>query len=196
MKCDLQRETVPNEIDIGELPVSGAVRVVRRRGYGTIRDLEDEAPAEVGELQRLVAWDLYGPLLALPGRGGHAGDAVLTPDGEVDWARTSPVIARRCPQRVVEAPPSLGLRERLAHAIELAALIRARIPGTAKYLVLKYVRMGILPIEEITNERLRRLVGLDADIRRLSWQLERTERDLPARASALRAKPIAQQHSR
>ena len=85
-----------DEIEESELPVSGAVRVVRRQGYGTVADLDDEAAADIGELQRISAYEMYGPLIDLPGRGRRLGHVVLDSNGEVDCGSgTSEIVIAR-----------------------------------------------------------------------------------------------------
>ena len=160
-----------DEIEESELPVSGAVRVVRRQGYGTVADLDDEAAADIGELQRIIAYAMYGPVIALPGRGGRLGHVVLGTDGEVDWDAIGPAGGRR--RRAQPAPSGRAgeLRAELARVIGLIGLVKERVPGTAKYLVLKYVRMGILDIEHVTNHELRELVKLEARARQLREQV-------------------------
>jgi hypothetical protein len=46
------------------------------------------------------------------------------------------------------------------------------VPGTAKYAVLQYVRMGILQLEHVTNTDLRVVAQLEARARRLQQELE------------------------
>ena len=159
-----------DEIEESELPVSGAVRVVRRKGYGTVADLEEEGPADIGELQRIVAYDMYGPVIALPGRGGRLGHVVLDSNGEVDWDAIGPAGGRRRRAQPAPAGRAGELRAELARVIGLIGLVKERVPGTAKYLVLKYVRMGILDLEHVTNHDLRELVKLEARARQLREQ--------------------------
>ena len=160
-----------DEIEESELPVSGAVRVVRRQGYGTVADLDDEAPADIGELQRIIAYEMYGPIIALPGRGRRLGRVVLDANGEVDWDAIGPAGGRR--RRAQPAPVGRAgeLRAELARVIGLIGLVKERVPGTAKYLVLKYVRMGILDVEHVVSHDLRELVKLEARARQLREQL-------------------------
>ena len=160
-----------DEIEESELPVSGAVRVVRRKGYGTVADLEEEGPADIGELQRIVAYEMYGPVIALPGRGGRLGHVVLDANGEIDWEAIGPAGGRRRWARPGVVGPADQLRAELAHLVGLIGLLPERVPGTAKYLVLKYVRMGILDVEHVTNHELRELVKLEARARQLREQL-------------------------
>lgn len=156
-----------DEIDPTELPVSGAVRIQRRRGYGHVPDLDDEAPADIGELRRIVAYTLYGPLIDLPGRGGRPGRIVLDADGELDWDAIGPAGGRR--RRAPASPrrPDEELRAELARTLGLIDLVKARRPGPATYLVLRYVRMGILDEEHVTSHDLRELIRLEAKTRRL-----------------------------
>ncbi len=129
-------------IDKSELPVSGAIRVQRERGYGSIPDLDDEAPAEAGELQRMVAFALYGPILALPGRGGHIPQLILTESGDVDWEAVGP--AGRGRPRPNGGPSREGL----------ARLVSAQLSRTEAVL-LAYARDGVLRPEHILDRRLR-----------------------------------------
>lgn len=158
------------EIDETELPVSGAIRVQRQRGYGSIPDLDDEAPADVAELERLIAWQQYGPILALPDRYGRGARLVLNAQGEIDWDRMRPAGGRRVRRA---SPDRQGAQQRaeLAHVLGLIGLLNQRVPGTAKYLVLKYVRMGILNMEHVTNHDLRQLANLEARARQLRDEL-------------------------
>lgn len=79
------------EFDVTQLPVTIAVRVERHKGYGTVADLEDEAPADINELNRITAWQMWMPLLSL----GRRAQPLLTPSGDIDWQRIRPVNARR-----------------------------------------------------------------------------------------------------
>jgi len=155
------------DIDVDELPISGSIQVLRSTGYGTVPDLDNEEPADVHELQCMAAWQMYGPLLALPGRYGQTGRVVLDSDGEIDWDRIGPARGRR------RRPQQRRTRE-LEHLrlLGLIGLLSERIPGTAKYTVLKYVRMGILQLEHVTNADLRSVARLEARARQLQHNRE------------------------
>jgi len=174
------------EIDETELPVNGAIRVRRQRGYGSIPDLDDEAPVDVAELERLIAWQQYGPILALPDRYGRGARLVLSAQGEIDWDRMRPAGGRRVRRA---SPDRQGTQQRaeLAHVLGLIGLLNQRVPGTAKYLVLKYVRMGVLELEHVTSHDLRQLVKLEAKARQLRAELAAVAR--PARRSQPERRP-------
>lgn len=155
------------EIDPTDLPVAGNVRVQRSTGYGTVPDLDNEEAADVHELQCIAAWAQYGPLLALPGKYGQTGRVVLDADCEIDWDRIGPAGGgRRHPQH-----PRTG-RDELQRVLGLISLLVERIPGTAKYAVLTYVRMGILDVEHVTHADLRAVAQLEAKARRLQQELD------------------------
>ncbi|HNQ22556.1 MAG TPA: hypothetical protein PKK06_05620 [Phycisphaerae bacterium] len=155
------------DIDRDELPVNGSIQVLRNTGYGTIAELDDEEPADVHELQCLAAWQMYAPLLALPGRYGQTGRVVLDADGEIDWDRIGPAGGRRRrPQQ------SRTGRDDVRRVLGLISLLLERIPGTAKYAVLRYLRMGILRPEHVSSADLRAVAQLEARARSLQQTLE------------------------
>lgn len=155
------------EFDQDELPVFGSIRVQRDTGCGSVADLDDEEPADIHELQCLAAWAQYGPLLALPGRYGQTGRVVLDADGEIDWDRIGPAGGRR--RRPQQRRTEAGELRRL---LGLISLLRGRVPGTAKYAVLRYVRMGILRPEHVRSADLRAVAQLEARARRLQKEVE------------------------
>lgn len=169
------------EIDPTELATSVMVRVQRNTGYGIVADLEDEEPADVHELQCLAAWAQYGPLLALPGRYGQTGRVVLDTDGEIDWDRIGPAGGRR---RRPQQPRTEG--DDLRRMLGLISLLMERIPGTGKYTVLKYVRMGILRPEHVTHADLRAVAQLETRARQLQQKLEARGAPRPDAARARR----------
>lgn len=180
-----------DEIEMSDLPVTGSIRVQRNRGYGNIPDLDDEAPMNLAELRRMVAWQLYGPLLALPGRH-RRGYLVLDANGEVDWNAIGPAGRRRQPERRDTSERTEQLRTELVHVLSQIATATQRVPGTAKYLVLKHVRMGILQPEHVTDPNLREVVRLQAKAERLRQELaavQPNERKRPA-ATAITAAAV------
>lgn len=177
------------EIDPTDLPVSVIVRVQRNIGYGSVADLDDEELADVHELQCLAAWAQYGPVLALPGRYGQTGRVVLDDDGEIDWDRIGPARGRR--RRPQQKRTGAGELRRL---LGLISLLTERVPGTAKYAVLRYVRMGVLRPEHVRSADLRAVAQLEARARSLQQEQE-AQRELdrpPVRSRQLAA--IEQQH--
>lgn len=169
------------EIDQDELPVIGSIQVIRTTGYGTVADLDGEEPADIHEIQCMAAWQMYAPLLALPGRYGQPGRVVLDADGEIDWDRIGPAgrRQRRPQQRRTEG-------DDLRRVLGLISLLMERIPGTAKYTVLRYVRMGILDVEHVTHVDLRAVAQLEIQARQLQQKREARTAQRPDAARARR----------
>ena len=58
---------------------------------------------------------------------------------------------------------------------DLIALVKERLPGKAKYMVLKYLKMGVIELGQIINADMLALARLYLRARRLRdeiWQLE------------------------
>lgn len=177
-----QKNQQTGEIEMSDLPVTSSVKVQRQRGYGSIPDLDDEAPADINELQRMVAWQQYEPLLILPGRH-RRGYIALDTSGEVDWDAIGPAGRRRQPERRDRSERTEQLRTELIHVLSLIATASERVPGNAKYLVLKHVRMGILHADHVTDASLREVIRLQARAERLRQEL--------ATAASRRSRPAA-----
>ena len=55
----------------------------------------------------------------------------------------------------------------------MLAMLKERLPGKAKYLVLKYLRMGIITMEHIVNEDMLALAKLWLDVERKKAEIGR-----------------------
>ena len=164
------------EFDPTDLPVTSIVTVQRSTGYGTVADIDNEELADIHELQCMAAWAQYGPILALPGKYGQTGRVVLDADGEIDWDRIGPARGRRSlPQHIRTG------RDEVRRVLGLISLLMARVPGTAKYAVLTYVRMGIIRPEHVISADLRSVAQLEARAKSLQQQLEASPNASPVR---------------
>ena len=81
------------------------------------------------------------------------------------------------------------VRERLKDVLILLSIVNDRIASPAKYLVLKYLRMGVIGPEHIVSEDMAALSRLYLRIRRLRQEMgelrEASERRHRRRAEAL-----------
>lgn len=121
--------------------------------YGGVPDLNEDELADPEELERAVMMAEWGPVLALPGRGSRGS---FRPDRDEDGivvGAFGSVDFDRCRPELDKARYKAGkLKERLKDILILASIVKERLPGRAKYLVLKYLRMGIIGMEHIVNE--------------------------------------------
>ena len=156
-------------------PVSPTVRIEKQDHYGQIADLEDEEPADLAELDRMVLWQVWGPVLALrPVRGSVWSEA----DGclEPDWQSVGMVDCKGPVRQWVASACCLAdLRAELGQVLRGIEECGAQLPAPAQYLVLKWLRMGVITMEHVVDERMRELVRLylrARDLRRSLAQLD------------------------
>ena len=128
------------------------VRPVKKNNYGGVPDLSDDELADPQELEKLYLRREFGPVLALPVRktqsrprpefdeDGFAVGAFAT----VDFESRKPAIDKM----IYKADK---LREQRKDVLIMYAIIRDRIPGLAKYKVLKLLKAGIIDMGDIQD---------------------------------------------
>ena len=163
------------------VPESVLVKVERKDRYGRVPGLDDEELADSEELERQVLKEEFEPILMLPvtPRRGWARPAV-DEDGSVDWGAFGTVDFERYSGGFDRARHKAEmLREQLKDKLILLALVKERLPGKAKYLVLKYVRMGIITLEHIASDDMLAAARLYLQARQLQkelWQVQEAAR--------------------
>lgn len=130
--------------------------------YGSVPGLDDEELADPDELERHIIMAELEPILLLPSRKKRHG---FTPDaderGGVDWGAFGTVDFERTEPEFDKARYKADkLKEKLADVLILLGIVKERLPGKAKYLVLKYLKMGIITIEDIVSDDMRAMAGL------------------------------------
>ena len=145
-------------VDSGiEVPESALLKRERPDRYGTVEGLDIEELADPEELERQVFRELYGPILALPKpkSQGRFFPAIDPMDGTV-WGAFGTVDFERISQPFDRARYKADkLREKLKDATSMLSMVLERVPVRAKYLVLKYLRMGLIDMEQIVGEDMR-----------------------------------------
>ena len=161
-----------------EVPVSALVRIEAENRYGHVPGLDDGELADPDELEQQVYAEAFGPVLALPvqrkfsgirpniGECGHVDWGAF---GTMDFARLAPTIDRA----LYKADK---LKEQLEHVLILMGIIRERIPGRAKYLVLKYLRLGVIGMEHIADPDMYALARRYREALRLQKEIARLRR--------------------
>ena len=121
--------------------------------YGSVPGLDDSELADVDELERQVIFEELGPVLQLPvkSRSGwikavvdEAGGVDFGAFGTVDFERTVPEFDR-------VRYKADKLREQLKDLAIRMAIVRRRLPRKAVYLTVKYLKMGLLELDDIVN---------------------------------------------
>ncbi len=133
------------------VPESGLLRRECRSRYGSVPGLDDTELADPAELERDVMLEEWGPVLALPVKGSGSGiRPVVDEAGGVDWGAFGTVDFERYSGGFDKVRYKADkLREQLKDLAIRMALVKERLPGKAKYMVLKYLKMGVIELEHI-----------------------------------------------
>jgi hypothetical protein len=121
--------------------------------YGSIEDLPDEELADPDELERQFLIEEFAPILALPQKTRKGWIRPnIDEDGKVDWGAFATVdFDRYRPEFDKRRYKADRLKEELANQCLMMETISARLKTKAKYLVIKYVSMGILDLGEVID---------------------------------------------
>ena len=134
-----------------EVAPSAVLRRLRRsKGYGSVADLPDTADPD--ELERQVFREEFEPLLCLPkpksGRYNPAWDTSADVDFNafacVDFQRTQPEFDKA-------KYKADKLNEQLKDLKILISMLNDRVKDKAKGRILKYVRIGVIDVDDISN---------------------------------------------
>jgi len=178
-----------NEIEeVEDVPVSPLVRVKREAGYGSVEGLDDEELADPAELERQIWAAEWAPILALPSR--HRGrwiQPTIDESGHLDWGAFATVdFERLCPGLDKARYRVERLQEQRKDVLIMLSIVKERLPGHARYVVLKQVRMGVIGLNEIVNEDMQALARLELRARKLREEI----RELRERSSEQREKRV------
>ena len=153
------------------VPESALRRAERGNKYGTVPGLDDEELADPEELERQVYLDEWGPVLVLPWRGRPSFQREFNEDG-VEWGAFASVDFKRTMPEFDKARYKADrLREELRGTLIQMDTAKERFPK-AKYLVLKYLQMGVIEREHIVSEDMREMARLWLRARRLREEIQ------------------------
>ena len=165
-------------VEIEDVPASAALQVVRLDKYGTVEGLDEDELLTSGELDRMVFKQMWKPVLDLPVKhrdnwirpqyDEYLGGYDLGAFGTIDFARICMFTPAKKARYKAEK-----LKEELEHAIIMASMIKDRIPGKGKNLVIKNLKLGYLNLQDITNFDMNRLANWFLRIWRLRKEVER-----------------------
>ena len=160
------------------VPESPLLSREKAKKYGSVPGLDDEELADPAELERQVIREEFGPILRLPQRQKRWGlQPAIDESGDVDWGAFATVdFERTRPEFDKARYKAEKLREELRDALIILDIVKERLPGKAKYRVLKYLRMGVIDFEDIASDDMRDIARLYLRVRRLQREIgEATE---------------------
>jgi len=160
------------EDEVEDVPVSALLSVERKNKYGSLPDLEDEELADPEELERLAVAEEWGPVLALPVKAGRGWVRPVADESSVDFdAFASVDFQRTIPELDKARYKADKLKEQLSDLLILIGIVKDRLPGRAKHLVLKHLRMGVIDLDHIVNDDMLALARLYLRARRLQKEI-------------------------
>ena len=159
------------------VPEPALLHVERRNQYGSIPDLDDEELADPEELERQAIREQWGPVLALPSKARQSSIwPAVDESGGVDWGAFGTVdFDRIVPDFDKARYKADKLREQLKDILITFSIVKERLPGKAKNLVLKYLRMGIIELEHIASEDMLCLARLYLRARAIQKEIAELE---------------------
>ena len=169
------------------VPESALLRRERKNKYGSVPGLDDEELADPDELERQVIRKELGPILVLPGKARHGGiRPAIDESGGVDWGAFGTVDFDQYRPGLDKARYKADkLGEERKNLLIRLSVVKERLPGEAKELVLKHLRAGIIEFEHIVNEdvlaftklwfRAERIRKQIAELREASWRRKRRQ---------------------
>ena len=165
-----------NETRIEGIPVSAVLTIERSDRYGSIEGLEEDEMAGPVELERQAHLKDYGPIMALPYRGRKGGSRPdIDESGDIEWGAFGSVDFSRLMPKFDKMRYKIDrLKEELADATIFIDIIRDRIPGNDKYVILKQLKMGLIELEHITDPEVHSLARHCLR----AWRLRREIRDV------------------
>ena len=153
------------------VPESALLRREHQNEYGSVPGLDDRELADPDELERQVFKQEFGPILALPVQQKSWIRPAVDDDGTPDWGAFGTVdFERMCPFDKVRYKAD-KVSEQLKNVSIMFSIVKERIKARAKYLVLKYLDMGIIELEHIVDNDMQALARLYLRMRRMRKEI-------------------------
>ena len=166
-----------------EVPESALLRRDCGNRYGSVPGVDDAELADPDELEREIMLEEWGPVLALPVKDNGSGiRPVVDEAGGVDWGAFGTVDLDRYRGGFDKVRYKADkLREQLKDLMIRIGLVKERLPGKSKYMVLKYLKMRVVELEHIGSFDMWCLARLYLRARRLRDEIQRLDEVSEAR---------------
>jgi len=156
------------------VPASVLLRREQANRYGSVEGLDDDELADPEELERQVFAEEWAPILALPRPSPGGIKVAIDETGGLDRGAFGTVDFERCSGGFDKARyKAERMQEQLKDKLIMLAIVKERLPRKASSLVLKYVRMGIITMEDIVNEDMLALAKLHLQVKQKQAEIAR-----------------------
>ncbi len=151
---------------------AGLLKRVRKDRYGSAAGLDDSELANPDELERQVYREELAPILALPIQGSRCSKRVaIDEDGSINWGAFGTVDFEKMYPFNKVIYKADKLREQLKDLLIMFGIVNERIKSRTKYMVLKYLKIGVIELEHIVDNDMRALGRFYLRIRRMRKQI-------------------------
>lgn len=156
-----------------EVPESALLKRTGHNKYGSVPGLGDSELADPRELERQVWQREFAPVLALPVQVRKRSiNRNLNGAGHIDWGAFGTVdFGRSMPEFDKMRYKAEQLQQQRKDVLIIFSIVNERLPRPAKYLVLKYLRMGIITLEQIVDEDMAALGRLYLRVQNLTKEI-------------------------
>ncbi len=160
-----------------EVPESVLLRKELGNKYGSVSGLDDSELADPDELERQVFMQEFGPVLALPVKGRSTIRPEMDESGNVDWGAFGSVdFERYCGGFDKVRYKVDKLKEQMKDVLIIASIVKSRLPIKAAYLVLKYLKLGLIGLDDVVSNDMLALARLYLRVERLRGEIRQLER--------------------
>ena len=168
----MRMSNVDGGCEVDGVPVSALLSEDRRSRYGSVPGLSDEELASPDELERAVVREEWGAVLALPVRRKASWiQPAVDEDGGVDFGAFGTVdFERGRPQFDKARYKADKLQEELRDVLIRLSVVKYRLTK-AHYKVLKYLRMGVIDLDDIADVDMSCIARLYVRARRLQKEI-------------------------
>ena len=143
-------------VQVEGIPVPAAFSIVRPDRYGTVEGLDEDELANPAELERQVYRKEYGPILTLPVKHKwHGPRPEMDEDGHIGWGAFGSIDWNKLHSFTTADKAWYKadlLQDEFESEVIMVGIIKERIPGKAKYLVLKHLKMGVIDLDHIEGD--------------------------------------------
>ena len=148
------------------------IQVERQTGYGSVPGLDDSELADPEELERQLIIQEWGPILDLPVAPKSGIRPTRDEFGHLDWGPYGTVDFARLYGAFDKARYKADkLREELRRTVITLSVVSERLPGNAKYQVLKFLDMGIIDFDHIVSEDMQAIARRHLQAKRLQEEI-------------------------
>ncbi len=158
----------------GGIEVPESVLLQREQGskYGSVPGLDSKELVDPDELEKQVYAEMFGPVLQLPVQGPRSSFQPNVDEADrLDWGAFGTIDFQRLHPFDKARYKADKLREQLKNVLIMLSIVKDRLPGTAKYLVLKYLKQGVIGLEHIANDNMLSVAKWYLRARRLQQEI-------------------------